>query len=300
MQHGKTAAEILAHPRFAAARRAHVDALVGLFAGDRFVTRLMADAGAIALRGLLAGFHAAYDESNRATWATPGQVRKLIAERGLASPRRVDDLLARFRQAGYVVPGASPNDRRVRILRPSERLLAHDRDHLAVYHRFLHDLYPERGYEWALRKDARVQLAVRRAAFHALPQAFAFMRHRPFMLLLSRDAGYLAFLLVAQATLSGGEHRPSFTAVAEPLGVSRTHVRNLFVEAEAAGYVRLGRGGGGLVEIMPSMWEAYDRFLADVEADQDAIAQTAFAGLKKAAAPPVARPPAGQIKSASQ
>jgi DNA-binding MarR family transcriptional regulator len=281
MQHGKTAAEILAHPRFAAARRAHVDALVQLFAGDRFVARLMADAGAIALRGLLAGFHAAYDENDRATWATPGQVRKLIAERGLASPRRVDDLMARFRQAGYVVPAASPTDRRVRILRPSERLLAHDRDHLAVYHRFLHDLYPGRGYEWALRKDARVQLAIRRAAFQALPQAFAFIRHRPFMLLLSRDAGYLAFLLVAQAALSDGRHRPSsFTAIAEPLGVSRTHVRNLFVEAEAAGYVRLGRGRGGPVEIMPSMWEAYDQFLADVEADQDAIAQAAFAGLK--------------------
>lgn len=32
------------------------------------------------------------------------------------------------------------------------------------------------------------------------------------------------------------------------------------------------------------MWEAYDRFLADVEADQDAIAQSAFASLKAYAA----------------
>src|SRR5216683_1835894 len=109
---GKTADEILKHPSFAAARRAHIDGLVNLFAGDRFVTRLMADAAAIALRGLLAGFHAAYDENDRATWATPGQVRKLIVDRGLASPRRVDDLMARFRQARYVVSVVSPTDRR--------------------------------------------------------------------------------------------------------------------------------------------------------------------------------------------
>jgi hypothetical protein len=42
--------------------------------------------------------------------------------------------------------------------------------------------------------------------------------------------------------------------------------------------------GGGPVEIMPSMWEAYDRFLADIEADQDAIAQTASASRKAHAA----------------
>ncbi|SEE93525.1 hypothetical protein SAMN05444161_7952 [Rhizobiales bacterium GAS191] len=61
-----------AHPRFAEARHAHIDALVGLFAGNRFVTRMMGDAGVITLRGLLAGFRAAYDENDRTTWATPG------------------------------------------------------------------------------------------------------------------------------------------------------------------------------------------------------------------------------------
>jgi hypothetical protein len=280
----KTADEILAHPRFADARRAHVDALVELFAGDRFVTRMMADAGVITLRGFLASFHAAYDENDRTTWATPGQLQKLIVERGLASARRLDDLMARFRQARYVLSVVSPIDNRVRILTPTERLLAHDRAHLAAYHRFLHELYPERGYDWTLRQDPRVQLAIRKAGFYALPQALTFIRHASIMTFLARDAGYLAFLLVAQAELSDSNRRPSFTSMSDDLGVSRTHIRNLFVEAEDAGYVRLGRKRSRQVEIMPPLWEADDRFVADVQAGQDAIAQIAFANLREAEA----------------
>jgi DNA-binding MarR family transcriptional regulator len=278
--HGKTAEEILAHPRFAEARRAHIDALVALFAGDRFVTRLMNDAGTITFRGLLVGFHAAYDENDRATWATPGQVRKHIVDRGLASARRVDDMIARFRQARYISSAVSPADNRVRILTPTARLIAHDRDHLAVYHRFLLDLYPGRGYEWTAGNDHRVQLAIRKALFYALPQAMAFMRHTPVLMFLTRDAGYLAFLLVAQTELADREGL-SFTSMARRLGVSRTHIRNLFVEAEAAGYVRLGPKRRP-VELMPLLRDAYDRFLADVQADQDAIAQIAFANLREA------------------
>ena len=277
----KTAEEILTHPRFIAARRAHIDALVELFDGDRLVTRLMVDAGTITLRGLLAGFHAAHDENDRATWATLGQVQKLIAERGLASPRRVADLIARFRQVGYVVSTVSPVDNRIRILRPTERLLSHDRDHLAVYHRFLHDLYPDRGYDWTIRKDPRVQLAIRKAAFYALGQALTFLRHQSLRMFLSRDAGYLAFVLAAQAALSDSDQDLSFASIADRLGVSRTHIRNLFVEAEAAGYVRLDQGRGRLAEISPPLWLAYDHFLADMQSDQDAIAQVAFANLRQ-------------------
>jgi hypothetical protein len=189
-----------------------------------------------------------------------------MVERGLASARRVDDMIARFRQARYVESVVSPADNRVHILKPTERLIAHDCDHLAAYHRFLLDLYPGRGYEWTLGKDIRVQLAIRKALFYAMPQAMAFMRHVPIMMFLARDAGYLAFLLVAQAEFADSE------------GLS---FRNLFVEAEAAGYVRLGPKPSRPVEIMPGLRSAYDLFLADVQADQDKIAQIAFAKLRE-------------------
>ena len=77
-----------------------------------------------------------------------------------------------------------------------------------------------------------------------------------------------------QAQLSG-RPGPTWTALSDDLGVSRSHLRSLFGEAEAAGYVRLGTRRP--VEVLPSLWDAYDRFLANMQADQDAIAQTAFA-----------------------
>jgi hypothetical protein len=66
-----------------------------------------------------------------------------------------------------------------------------------------------------------VHLAIRKVAFYALPQALAFMRHLPIMMFLARDAGYLAFLLAAQAELADGL-RPSLASMADCLGVSRT------------------------------------------------------------------------------
>ncbi|MGU3538905.1 hypothetical protein [Methylobacterium sp. A54F] len=276
-----TAQDILDHPRFRAARQAHVEALIGLFAGDRFVAEMMMDACTITLRGLIVGCHAAHDDQDRSSWGTVSRLQMMIAERRLASPRRVYDLISRFRAAGYVTVAPLPHDRRTRVLKPTERLLAHDRDHLAAYHRFLLDLYPGRGYEWTRAPDLRVQLAMRRTGFRALPQAMAFMRHSPFMMFLARDAGYLAFLLAAGAELQADDTEATFTSFAAHLGVSRTHIRNLFAEAEAAGYVRLGRDLGRPVQIMPVLWDAYDRFLADVQADQDAIAQSAFAVLRR-------------------
>ncbi|MCJ2142239.1 citrate/2-methylcitrate synthase [Methylobacterium sp. E-066] len=156
-----TAQEILAHPRFAEARAAHVSAVVELFKADALAMRMMADAGIIILRGFIVGFHFAFDPEDRNTWATPGNVRRILVERGLASPRRVDDLLARFRQAGYLEAASAPDDRRVTILVPTARVIAHDRHHLAAYHRFLLDLFPGRGYEWALEQDERTHRLIR-------------------------------------------------------------------------------------------------------------------------------------------
>lgn len=271
-----TTNDILNHPRFSSARRAHIDALVTFMAGDRLVGRLMRDVTAIFTRAMIVGFHAAYDPDDRSTWATPGQIRAEVVERGLASARRVDDVLARFRQAKLLTSVLPSADNRVRILRPTQQLIAYDRDHLAIYHRVLLALYPGRGYEWTLREDGDVHLAFRRASFHTMRPTRTFTRDEPMMLFLSRDGGYLALLLVAQSELSPDGPPLSYTSVAAQAGVSRTHIRNLFGEAEARSYVQLGDRRRP-IRLLPALWEAYDRFLADMAADQDAAARWVFA-----------------------
>ena len=52
-----------------------------------------------------------------------------------------------------------------------------------------------------------------------------------------------------------------YMEVAERLGVSRTHIRNLMNSAQAAGLVRIVGRGGRSIEILPRHWTSYDRGL---------------------------------------
>jgi hypothetical protein len=47
--------------------------------------------------------------------------------------------------------------------------------------------------------------------------------------------------------------------VGDRFGISRTQVRNLLVEAEGRGLVKLHARGGRHVEILPRLWESHDR-----------------------------------------
>ena len=160
----KTKEDILAHPVFATAKRAHIDSLVEYFVREPAQVRLMLDAGAITLRGFLVALRARYDPGDRANWPTLGLIQKFVAERRLASARRLADLVARFREIGYVASASAPSDRRVKILTPTEKLLAHDAEHLDLYQRFLHHLYPGRGYDRLAREDRRFYFAFRKAS----------------------------------------------------------------------------------------------------------------------------------------
>src|SRR4051812_38934413 len=123
MKAHKSSVEILAHPGFINARNALINEFADLFTSSRFLTRLIADSGCLMLTAVLVGFHANHDDDDPATWATPGRVQSMIVERGLASVRRLDDLIARFHATGYLARVENPADGRSRILRPTELLL---------------------------------------------------------------------------------------------------------------------------------------------------------------------------------
>ena len=53
--------------------------------------------------------------------------------------------------------------------------------------------------------------------------------------------------------------RPTWAALPDEFGVSRSRLRSLFAEAGADGYVRLSAGRGRPIEIFPSLWDANER-----------------------------------------
>ncbi|UPK39264.1 hypothetical protein IVB18_19705 [Bradyrhizobium sp. 186] len=161
-------------------------------------------------------------------------------------------------------------DKRIRVLKPTERLLAHDRAYIAALYP-LDILFPDRGYEPVVRRDPRLHLAIRRIGSLEFPTATAFIgRHPAIMMFLARDAGYCAFLLLMKAVLSGKQlvsDELSFTAIAERVGVSRTHIRNLFVEAAAEGHVSLTGAGGYVAKVHARLFDTFDLFLLKLRCD---------------------------------
>jgi hypothetical protein len=98
----------------------------------------------------------------------------------------------------------------------------------------------------------------------------------PIAMFWSRDAGYLALLLLTQAEAGDADSAPTFSAMANKLAVSRTHIRTLCMDAAEAGYVRLHGAGGSEVRTTPLLRRAFDEFIADMGARYDALTLTAL------------------------
>jgi DNA-binding FadR family transcriptional regulator len=99
------------------------------------------------------------------------------------------------------------------------------------------------------------------------------------MLFQGRDAGIMLLIKMIQM---GGRPRGaeplkiSYSDLGDRFGVSRTHVRELLEEAEGLGLVRLTKGGGQSVELLPPLLRAFDRLVADAMSGFDLCYQLAL------------------------
>jgi hypothetical protein len=77
--------DILAHPRFALARDAHVGAILALYQQKSSLSRLLIEAAHTVLFNVIICLHACYDAADRATWPTLGLVAESMARHRLGS-----------------------------------------------------------------------------------------------------------------------------------------------------------------------------------------------------------------------
>jgi len=114
---------------------------------------------------------------------------------------------------------ASEQDRRVRILRPTEKLRAHDRDWLPTHFAPLTILYPQHDYGLVMRRDPEFQVAFRRACIPFIPFGAKVLFSVPDMLLfLNHAAGYMVIAALRQIAMSDGD--PSHAAMPYHTGMS--------------------------------------------------------------------------------
>ena len=269
-----TAEEILAHPRFQLAREALLQAMLALYEHNPFLNRLLLEVGRNVLVVVIMCLHARQDEADRSTWPTLQLVKDTMAAFGLASPRRVSDLVARLVETGYLAQRVSPRDRRVRILVPTAKMFAQDQDWLVSHYAPLQVMFPDPGYAPIMRRDPAFQLDQRLVAASLFPLAASLMQRNPLMLhFLRREAGIM--LLIKLMRLAGPSpdtgREISYSDIGVRFGVSRTQVRNLVQEAEQSGLVHVTRRGAQRVRLTTKLMQAFDHFIADTMAGHDLV-----------------------------
>ena len=272
---------ILAHPGFARARADYVDAVLGLYQGEPFLTRLVQEAGRSVMFILIICLYAKYDPADRKTWPTLALLQQKMTQFALSSPRRVEALVGRLIHSDFLHAVPSPRDRRARILTPTETMYATDRDWLAAHYVPLQFLFPDPGYASMIQRDPAIQQAQRMVSVDFISQGAGIMSGNPgIMLFMARDAGMLILMKLLQMRgqqLRGARDAEalSYADIGERFGVSRTHVRILLKDAEAAGLVGLAGRGGRFVELKEPILQAFDRFVAESMSGHDLIFQMA-------------------------
>jgi DNA-binding MarR family transcriptional regulator len=262
-----TPEEILSHPNFAAARTAYIEGLLGLYENNPPMNRLLIEVMRSLVFFTTLVICADYDASDRATWPTVGLLKQTLEPYGLSTSRRVDRLISQFVDAGYLTLSATPADRRVRILAPAEKMIAHDLDWLVVHYRPLRVLFPAMGYHAPMRRDPTFQKALRKICRGFQAYAAQLMAANPsVMFFMERDAGTMILLKIISLGKAEGTTRVSFSDLADRFGISRTHVRKTIQEAEKRSLLQYSET---TITLSPSLVAAYDRFVADTMSGHD-------------------------------
>ncbi len=262
-----TPEEILSHPQFVAARIAYIEGLFSLYENNQLMNRLLIEATRSIVFFTALVIYAGYDPADRATWPTIGLLKQTIAPYGLSTARRVVGLISQFVNAGYLTLSTPAIDRRVRILTPTKKMIAHDLEWLAVHYRPLQVMFPETGYDQPMQHDPTFQTKLRKICREFAAYAAQLMAANPsVMFFMERDAGTMILLKLLHRNKAETPMQVSFAGLADRFGVSRTHIRKMIKEAEKRSLLQYSETA---ITLAPSLVAAYDRFVADTMAGHD-------------------------------
>lgn len=258
--------QLFAHPRLPSARNAFIRAFLELYDDDPQIAHLLIEFGRfLVFYSALANF-SAQDSKKPETWATVGRLKRRLQSFNATSVRQVDKLISDLRDAGFLEVVKPEQDGRLRIIKPTQQAMAHDREWLCAHYVPLAILFPDRDYSLVTSRDAAFQLIHRRRSLEFVPIATGLLSMPPeVMVFFRRPGGYmfLATLLAAAKDGQAGRHATvSYAEIGERFGYSRTHVRQVLTDAENAGLVRLHSRGGHDVEILQALWAGHDKGVA--------------------------------------
>lgn len=270
----RTTGEILAHPDYARVRPLYIAKINANNAADTFPGGWPAAAYRYTAVCVIVKVYAGFEPDDRSTWPTLAKIKEMASAFGQSSHRQIDDVVGRLVATGHIVLECPAADRRLRFLRPTEKLLAWDREQLCAYYDILRLLYPDPAYDIATRRDPAFHLAHRRCAPRTMIpiiRTFLQQNHRflPF-LHMNHGANVMRNLLLAASLNPDSSVRePEFVTSMMKLGISRSHIRNIIVLAAENGLIERSEGRQKLLDMTPLGFEVIDRFIGDTLSSHD-------------------------------
>ena len=217
--------EIANDPRLPLARKSYLDRFLEVYSGDPFLVRLLIESGRFCVFLVVAVLEAPEDPARRETWLTVGRLKQAMALFGLASDRQINSLLRRLCSVGFLELSPASGDRRVRILRPTERLRAYNPRLARRPFRPAGDSLSQHDYAPVLRRDRQFHDLYRRTSMPFLPLGAKLLFYAPdIMLFFDRAAGVLVLAALLQAAMAAPEAPHAavpYADVGERFGVSR-------------------------------------------------------------------------------
>jgi hypothetical protein len=263
-----SAARLLAHPRFPEAVALLTDRIAALYGGDRRLIRELFEYDRAVTFFMAICIAAGENEDNPNSWLTVSRLAAGAALMGIGSPRRVRRFVEEMRSDGHLVEATMEEDRRRHRLRPTEQMLAVDRQWVAAFHAPLALLIPEEpryragvardpGYHWRYRAAALLQLSVARATVSEHVAVDSFLHQ-------AGGARILTSLMQSSRRHPEGWSEPGFYSLAaESSATTRVHARNMLRAAAAAGYVEIAEAPTVRVRPMQVLRDDYDGWVAD-------------------------------------
>lgn len=257
--------DLRANPGFGSAAMEVARSAVLLFEGRYLVNKAMAN---VARQTVGMAILSSYFGQAEKTGAFLSSIQTLTTAMGVCSKNTAAANVALLDRLGLVVRVENPRDRRWMYIQPTEELVSAARDYHRIFLTAADALFPSGNYRASYDQDPCVQdrsFAVGLYSYIALhTSVFNFEHSRVFM---GTDGGTI--LLFKLMSLEGPGWQAGNSTVEFPyeeigasFGLSRTHIRRLMNNAEAAGFVRLLQKGGRQIRILLPLVDLFENIVA--------------------------------------
>ena len=288
---GPTREEVAAlrrHPRFGEAMTASMRVPLDLYHGNRILNLITNDRGRYILAIFALHLHYSRRPQDPGSGLTATRLQTMCAEQGVCSFGRAGALIRLLRWTGYLTDAPATQDRRVRLLMPTERLFEIHRERWRRQLRAVALVRPEAQEALAQFDHPAFHPAFTAGQVNEFLGGFRFYSYAPeIRSFAERNAGLFVLFSITMAGTADDTTPPtravpvSASALAKRFHVSRTHVIGILRDAVEAGLLERP-GPGNEFRMAPRLREAVETMLATLHLFTAASARAALAAVARA------------------